>query len=704
MTTRTAPSDSQDSGTHSPLSAHPVESLEGVGPTRAKQLKELGVQTLGDLVEYFPRTYQFESSEKSIGELVPEQIQTVRGKVVAVDYIPVRPRPRFEATIEDAGQKLSLVWFNGAYLRRAIHPGMTIRVQGRVRFFRNIPQMANPKWQLIGDEDAPVEESKFRPIYPATGKLSSDAIGKIIDANLDAALSAVQEWFDPQLVQLRGLVARRDAYRMIHRPANFTEAQRARRRLVYDELMLMQLGLGISKRMRDGRLTAPVVRVDKLLDERIRGRFPFELTGAQQDATYEILKDLQSGRPMNRLLQGDVGSGKTVVALYAMLAGVANKLQSALLAPTEVLAEQHFLTLQNFLKDSSVSIELFTSRTKRTPRNSIQKQLADGRVHLAVGTQALIQEDVEFANLGLVVVDEQHKLGVRQRATLKSKGLSPHYLVMTATPIPRTLALSYFADFDVSVIDELPPGRQPIETKWLRPKQAEQAYSFIRKQVDAGRQAYVVVPQIENDGLDEVKSVRRELDRLSKGPLAGLRLDTLHGQLTTEQKQAAMAAFRAGKIDVLVATTVIEVGVDVPNATVMLIDDADRFGLSQLHQLRGRVGRGREMSYCLLISDAPTEAAEARLNAMTNTDNGFEIAEMDLKLRGPGQFFGTRQHGLPEFKMADLTQELELLQVAKDDALGILDHDPKLSAVEHRHLREALIGQFGQTLPLAQVG
>jgi ATP-dependent DNA helicase RecG len=407
---------------------------------------------------------------------------------------------------------------------------------------------------------------------------------------------------------------------------------------------------------------------------------------------------------MNRLLQGDVGSGKTAVALYAMLVAVANKMQSAILAPTEVLAEQHYLTLRNFLKDSSVTIELFTNRTKRQSRATIQKQLSDGKVHLAVGTQALIQEDVEFANLGLVVVDEQHKLGVRQRATLKSKGLSPHYLVMTATPIPRTLALSYFADFDVSVIDELPPGRQPVKTRWVRPKEAPKAYAFLREQVEAGRQAYVVVPQVEGDGLEDVKSVAKELKRLSDGPLHGLRLSALHGQMSTEEKQQTMAGFRDRRIDVLVATTVIEVGIDVANATVMLIDDAERFGLSQLHQLRGRVGRGEHTSYCLLVSDAPTENAEARLKAMTHTNDGFEIAEMDLQLRGPGQFFGTRQHGLPEFKMADLSSELQLLQVAREDALGILDRDPRLASKEHQHLRAAVIKQFGETLSLAQVG
>jgi ATP-dependent DNA helicase RecG len=378
-------------------------------------------------------------------------------------------------------------------------------------------------------------------------------------------------------------------------------------------------------------------------------------------------------------------------------------MQSALLAPAEVLAEQHYLTLTNLLRDSSVKIDLFTGRTKRQGRKKIAG-LSDGSVHIAVGTQALIQEDIEFANLGLVVVDEQHKLGVQQRAVLKSKGLAPHYLVMTATPIPRTLALSYFADFDVSSIDELPPGRQPIRTKWVRSSQAGKVYEFIRTQVAAGRQAYIVLPRIDDDGLDDSKSVTKEFDRLSRGPLSGLRLAMLHGQISTEDKQAAMISFRDGTTDVLVSTTVIEVGIDVPNATVMLIGDADRFGLSQLHQLRGRVGRGSEKSHCLLLSDAVGESAEARLNALTQTSDGFEIAELDLKLRGPGEFFGTRQHGLPEFKLADLTNETELLQLARDDAIELLRSDPNLRASEHQFLRKALRAQIGDTLELAQIG
>ncbi|MGH7176339.1 MAG: ATP-dependent DNA helicase RecG [Tepidisphaeraceae bacterium] len=684
--------------------ATPVEKLRGVGQVRAGHLKALGVTTLDDLLEYFPRRYQRELPERPIAGLVPEQIQSARGTVVAVDYICGRGRPRFEATLESAGAKLALTWFNGAYLRNRIHPGLEMIVRGRIRYFRGLPQMLNPKWRLADAESAATESETFRPIYPASAALGSETIASIIARNLTDALSGVTELFDRDLMRRRKLIGRSLAYQQIHAPASDREAQAARRRIMFDELALLQLGLVISKRLRNGRVAAPVLRIDKLLDDRIRKRFSFELTRAQDKAIWQIVKDLKSGQPMNRLLQGDVGSGKTVVALYAMLVTVANKMQAAILAPTEVLAEQHFLTLGSALAESSVRIELITSRTKRASRGAALRAISDGLVHLVVGTQALIQQDVEFANLGLVVADEQHKLGVRQRASLKGKGYLPHYLVMTATPIPRTLALSYFADFDLSVIDQLPPGRKPIRTRWVRSNQAAQAYDCVREQVRAGRQAYIVLPQIDETALDDPKAVNSEFERLGKGALAGLRLAMLHGQMSTDEKQSTMSAFRDGRIDVLVATTVIEVGVDVPNATVMLIDNADRFGLSQLHQLRGRVGRGEHESHCILLAEPATESAQERLGAMCRTGDGFEIAEMDLKLRGPGEFFGTRQHGLPEMKLADVTQEIELLGIARDEALTILERDPRLVSPQNAALRAAMHERFGSSLPLAQVG
>ncbi len=682
----------------------PVESLRGVTPAAAKHLQSLGVHTAGDLLEYFPRTYQSEAAEGAIGDLSGSGVQIARGEVIAVDYIASQPRPRFEAPLEDTTGQLALVWFNGGYLRRIIHPGMRLRVKGKVRLHHNFPQMSQPKFEIVQEETERIAEAVLRPIYPATARLTSQRIAAIVDANLPELLEQVEEWFDEATLARRRIMGRREAYRAIHQPRHFTDAQRARRRLVYDELMLMQVGLGIGKRLRDGRLTAPLLRVDKVLNERILRRFPFEMTEGQRHATWEILKDLQSGRPMNRLLQGDVGSGKTAVAVYAMLVAVANRMQAVLLAPTEVLAEQHYLTLQTLLGDSAVKIELFTQRTRRQSRGAILKHLASGQTHLAVGTQALIQPDIEFANLGLVVVDEQHKLGVRQRAILKSKAASPHYLVMTATPIPRTLALSYFADFDLSTIDHLPPGRQPIITRWLRNGQAAEAHAFIREQVKAGHQAYIVVPHIEDDGLQESHSVKNEYEKLSKGDLSELRLGMLHGQMNTAEKQEVMTSFRDKRIDVLIATTVIEVGIDVPNATVMVIDNADRFGLSQLHQLRGRVGRGKDVSHCLLIADAANEATDKRLRAMTRTGNGFEIAEMDLQLRGPGAFFGDRQHGLPEFKLADLSSEMELLQQARDDAVAILGEDAKLAQPKNAALKRGLLTQFAENLALAQIG
>jgi ATP-dependent DNA helicase RecG len=684
--------------------AGPIDDLHEIGPARAKALRSLGIATLGDLIEYFPRDYQYETEEKPLEKLREGEIGIARGEVTAVNYISGgHGKPRFEATLSEGTHRLALVFFHGAYLRRQIHPGILLRVRAKVQHFHGIPQMVNPKWEIVDAQTKPIGDAKFRAVYPASAKISSETIEKIVAANLDQALAGIGEWFSSDLLARRKLMGRAQAYHAIHKPIDRTQAIAARRRLVYDELMLMQLGLGASHRMNMAKISAPILRTDKTLDRRIRARFPFELTAGQQSAVWQIVADMQSGHPMKRLLQGDVGSGKTVVALYAMLVAVANKMQAALLAPTEVLAEQHFLTMRTLLRDSAVKIDLVTSRTRRQNRGAAEGRIAGGETHLAIGTQALLQEGIEFANLGVVIVDEQHRLGVRQRAALSNKGVRPHYLVMTATPIPRTLALSYFADFDVSSIEELPPGRKPIHTRCLRPGQSAEAWQFVCQQVRSGRQAYIVVPQIDDDG-ETGKSVLGRMRTLAAGPLKEIRIAALHGQMSTEEKESTMAGFREGKIDALVATTVIEVGIDVPNATVMVVDGAERFGLSQLHQLRGRVGRGPWPSDCILIADAATPGAEARLSAMLTTTSGFEIAEMDLRLRGPGEFFGTRQHGLPEFKIADLTSELDLLQTAKEDAQAILAADPRIQNREHVNLRGALVSKFGETLDLVRIG
>ena len=681
----------------------PVTRIEGVGPTRARNLLRLGVDNVSQLLEYFPRTYRVETEERPIAQLEGELTQTVRGEVVACDFIN-RGRPRFEATLQDGDHRLAVVWFNGHYWKDKITPGTLLRVRGRVKFFRSMPQMANPKTQFIQGVTPTIDQAKYRPIYPATQGLTSEQIENLVGSTLDEFASVIPEWFDPEHLAERHMISRAQAYAWVHKPADAVEAAQARRRLVYDELMLLQIALMLGKRARADRLSAPVVRVDQLLDQRILARFPFALTNAQQRVSWEILADMKRGVAMNRLVQGDVGSGKTVVALYAMLACVANKLQTAILAPTEVLAEQHYLSLSQFMANSGVKVELFTGRTKRTSKKALQG-LADGSIHLAVGTQALLQTDIEFANLGLVVIDEQHKLGVRQRAVLRSKGLLPHYLIMTATPIPRTLALSYFADFDVSTIDELPPGRQAIDTRRIARGDAPKAWAFVKQQVALGRQAYVVVPRIDDDPTQETDaaSVEKLFAELSSGPLKELKLAVLHGRLSADEKQSVMSDFRNGTTHVLIATTVIEVGVDVPNATVMVIESAEQFGLSQLHQLRGRVGRGAEQSYCVLLSDAQSEEANARLNVMCQTGDGFEISEADLRLRGPGDFFGTRQHGLPQLKVADLSNEMEMLKLCRDDAEQLLEFDPELRHPLHKALRIALLSRFGDGIGLATV-
>jgi ATP-dependent DNA helicase RecG len=576
-------------------------------------------------------------------------------------------------------------------------------------------QLTNPKFLVLDKESSEPSEYFGGGVYPASAKLSSMQIKRIIRPVLDNLPELVPEFYDNGLLREMNLVSRKDAFGWIHLPPDEEKLNQAKRRLKYDELFLMQLGLAL-RRYRWQHLSAAVpMQCSNEIDSRIRKRFPFLLTEDQNNVIAEIAADMGTPKPMNRLLQGDVGSGKTVVALYAALLAIANKTQAAIMAPTEILAAQHFISIERYLKNSKVKRVLITGGLTGKKRAELLDQIRHGAIDIVVGTVALLQKDIEFNRLGLVVIDEQHKFGVAQRAQLR-KQTTPHCLVMTATPIPRTLAMTAFGDLDVSIIRHSPPGRGTVITRWVDRNNRQKAYEFIREVLVAKRQAYFVYPRITPAASCEarageencdVKAATDEWKNLSTEVFPEFTVELLHGRMPSAKKQQIMTEFRKGKIDVLVSTVVIEVGVDVPNATIMVIEGADRFGLAQLHQLRGRIGRpgaksrpseGRDKSYCFLFAQTESEAAKGRLEIMTRSNDGFEIAEYDLRLRGPGELFSTRQHGLPDLKIANIIDDYELLVAARKNAFNLVSQDPMLTKVEHANIRQALLTKFAPHL------
>jgi ATP-dependent DNA helicase RecG len=631
----------------------------------------------------------------------------VRGEIAAVRFVPGR-RPRAEATLEDGTGSIRLTWFNAPWLRGRLHPGMQVQVWGRVRRYGESLSMANPRWSLVdGAEEGTPRLARERPVYPANDQVGSAVVEAAVEAVLAPVLETLDDHLSPEYLRQLEMPSLREAYRMVHRPADPDEAARGRRRLAYDELLLLQLGVMWKRQHRRHALHAIALKHSESIDRHITERIPFPLTPSQREAIDEITADLTTTVPMNRLLQGDVGAGKTVVAVYAMLMAVASGHQAALMAPTELLADQHFGSISELLRGGRTSIELLTGSLGTAARRERGERLAAGEIDILVGTHALLTESVAFQSLAVAVIDEQHRFGVHQRATLHAKTgdetSRPHVLVMTATPIPRTMSLTIFGDLDVSTIRELPPGRQPVITRHVATTQRQQVYEYLAERLGQGDQAYVVVPVIDEStsGLTDVDSHLRWLE---EGPLAGHRLAALHGRLDREQRETVMGRFRAGEIEALVATTVIEVGVDVPGATVMVIEHAERFGLAQLHQLRGRVGRAARQGLCVLIGDAGTPDAVARLEAITSTGDGFLIAERDLQIRGPGELFGARQSGLPPFRVAELPRDLELLRMARRDATEWMDRTPNLSDPRDALLRRRLLKAHGRALGLGDVG
>jgi ATP-dependent DNA helicase RecG len=681
----------------------PVQYLKGVGPARAMAFAQLGVHTVGDLLEYFPRDWVFAPQAIKINQMRPGRTVTIIGMVESTDYQSYRKPPIFEALISDETAVCRIIWFHGGFLRNQLKPGQIIMASGKVSLYRHQLQLTNPKL-LILDEKHPLSGRDFSGgVYPASAKLGSTQIKRIIAPLLDNLNELAPEFYEKDFLKKADLISRSNAFGWIHLPPDEEKLAQAKRRLKYDELFLMQLGLALRRfRMQHFSQAAPCVCTDEI-DRRIRRRFPFLLTEDQNSTIAEIIADMGKPKPMNRLLQGDVGSGKTVVALYAALLAIANKTQAAIMAPTEILAGQHFLSIERYLKNSNVKRVLLTGGITGKKRAELLDQIKKGAIDIVVGTVAILQEDIEFQKLGLVIIDEQHKFGVEQKAQLR-KQTTPHCLVMTATPIPRTLAMTAFGDLDVSIIKHSPPGRGTVVTRWVERHNRQKAYEFIRERLKAKKQAYFVYPRITADDENAiVKAATDEWKYLAAKVFSEFTVELLHGRMPSAKKQQIMSEFRRGKIDVLVSTVVVEVGLDVPNATIMVVEGADRFGLAQLHQLRGRIGRAEAKSFCLLFAQTENESAKSRLEIMTRTNDGFEIAEYDLRLRGPGEMFSTRQHGLPDLKIANIIDDFDLLTMARRNAFELVSGDPVLIKPQHRNIRQALLDKFGDSLGLADV-
>ncbi len=697
--------------------ASPVQYVKGVGPQRARFLTRLGINTVRDALFHLPYRYEDRSSLIKIAELARHQLDTglntISGKVVSSEIItpnPRRPRLRlFELVIADSSGALKAKWFNQAYLKKLFKPGQEVVLYGIVKrnYWGSGFEMTNPEYEIIddGDEDPAhsaadqIHTGRIVPVYRLTEGLSQKQLRNIMYAIVNSAVQSVQDDIPQEIITRRHLPGLRESLANVHFPEATVSIDMLNggtspyhQRLSFDELFTFQAGLAIIKKgelLEKGIAFLP----DGRLAGCLRGALPFTLTSAQERVLGDILNDMKSHVPMNRLIQGDVGSGKTIVALLAMLAAVESGYQAALMAPTEILAEQHYLNIHTLVENLGLKIHLLTGSKK----NKNIETISSGDANIVIGTHALIQEGVSFKNLGLIVIDEQHRFGVMQRATLKKKGTDPDTLIMTATPIPRTLALTLYGDLDYSIIDELPPNRSPVITRQLTEKQKEYIYQLIEEQVKKGMQAYIVYPVIEESDKTNLKAAITGMEAL-RVKFPQFKIGLLHGRMKPAEREEVMREFKNGALQILVSTTVIEVGVDVPNATLMVIIHAERFGLAQLHQLRGRVGRGSVQSHCILLHYGAAEDARRRLAVMVGTNDGFKIAEEDLAIRGPGEFFGTKQSGLPDLKVADIVRDARLLEAARKDAFGLIEKDPELR--QYPQLRRSIEDFWGRKLEL----
>ena len=679
--------------------------LRGVGPARMEQLRRLGIETVGDLLFHFPRGYEDLSDVRPIAQLSEGALQTVQGEIVEIEGKNLPDgRCVVSVVVSDGGREcLEGVWFNQPYAARRFRFGLHVAFSGKPKWYRDHWQMPNPHVRILDGAPA-AGESSIVPVYPLGGDLRPDQLRPILCHAVEEYARHVPEILPVALREHQRLPEAPQALRDVHFPMKLDAARVARRRFIYEEFLILQLALALRRRDVRDRQQAPQLPITPQIDAHIRRLFPFRLTADQDRAVAQIARDLASDRPMQRLLQADVGAGKTAVAVYALLVTVANKHQAAIMAPTEVLARQHWHTLERYLAKSRVRRLLLTGALTAKQRRDALARVRAGEIDLVVGTQALVQKDVQFARLGLVVIDEQHKFGVNQRSRVRRLGAEPHYLVMTATPIPRTVALTVFGDLDTSTIRQLPPGRQPVQTRWVQERERESIYQRLREALRQGRQAYLICPLVEESEKLDLKAALQTYAQLREGPFRDFRVGLLHGRMDDEAKDAVMQQYHKGSIELLVSTQVVEVGVDVPNATFLIVEHAERFGLSQLHQLRGRISRGSIAGQCYLFAEPATDEARERLRAFTRTSDGFALAEHDARLRGVGEFFGTRQHGLGELRLGDLVADREVLQLARKDAFALVAADAALRQPEHVLLRQTVLERYGKTLDLAEIG
>lgn len=671
-----------------------VQYLKSVGPRRVRLLKKLGICTIGDLLYYFPRDYDDRSSLKPARAYGNGEQATVRGVVTGGEE--KRPRKGLTITrifIHDGFDGVVAVWYNQPFVQRQVPVGSRVLVTGKVSRFFNELQIQVADYEVEDGNDL-INTGRIVPIYPLTEGLSQRLVRSIIKNALDQWGDRTFEFIPNEILARYVLPETGPALHAVHYPDSREELKMARRRFIFEELFIHQVTIALARKRYTRKRKHHAYSAENLLVERFLSLLPFSLTPGQLEAWEEISRDMQGPFPMNRLLQGDVGAGKTVVCALAILKAVGGDHQAALMAPTEILAEQHYLNLKNYFDEIGVATGLITGGMKKKARDSLLEKTKSGDIRLLVGTHALIQEDVQFKNLVLAVIDEQHRFGVRQRALIRNKGQNPDVLVMTATPIPRTLAMTVYGDLDVSSIRGLPPGRKPVETFVCPKSRAGSVYSVIKREVSMGRQAYIVCPLVEESEKIDLQAAVDLKEFLAGGPLYGCRVDILHGRMKSGEKEDVMTRFRSGLVDILVSTTVIEVGVDVPNATVMAVVDAERFGLAQLHQLRGRVGRGKHPARCYLISDARGDEQTFRLDAMRTISDGFVLAEKDLELRGPGELFGTRQSGDLPFRIADPVRDFKALEVAAREARQLVDLDPELRLPENRALAREIGARF----------